>query len=322
VTGYVLGVNERQLNGSNTYPATGVTDNQIRTFNRLGLLNPAFNEAAIASYEYLSSVTNPSASLVQRARSYLDANCAQCHQPGGTGITFDARYDTPLTNQNIINAAAAFSLGYDHMDIVTPNDIWRSALYLRMDTTNAAIKMPPLARNLIDTNAVPVFEEWINSLGGTPTEPPPILTPASGLFTNFVTLTLQPADTNATLYYTLDGSLPTTNSTLYRGPFNLNTSAVVMANAFETGFVNSVAVSGVFTIVPPLDNLFAPAFVSGGAFEMQFWAPAGQTYILQGSADLLHWTSLSTNSPSSVPFFWTDPGATNFGRRFYRVIVP
>ena len=38
------------------------------TLNRLGLLNPAFNEAAIAGFEQMSSVTNPSVPLVQRAR--------------------------------------------------------------------------------------------------------------------------------------------------------------------------------------------------------------------------------------------------------------
>ena len=93
------------------------------------MFNPAFDEEAIAGYEQLSSVTNPSVSLVQRARSYLDANCAQCHQPGGTGITFDARYDTPLASQNISNYPAVFSLGNDNAMIISPNDVWRSMIY-------------------------------------------------------------------------------------------------------------------------------------------------------------------------------------------------
>jgi hypothetical protein len=241
--------------------------------------------------------------------------------PAAPASTFDARYDTPLANQNIVNVTASFSLGYDNAKIVSPSDIWRSVLYDRMDVVNPAIQMPPLARNLIDTNAVQVMADWINSLGGTPALAPPTLTPASGIFTNFVTLTLQPPDANSTLYYTLDGTLPTTNSVLYSGPFNLTSSAVVMANAFEPGYVNSVAVSGLFTIVPPLGSLFAPAYLDG-SFQAQFWALGGQTYILQASTDLVHWISLSTNTPSAVPFTWIDDEATNTPVRFYRVALP
>jgi mono/diheme cytochrome c family protein len=320
VAGYVLGVNTRQLNGTNTYPATGVTDNQLRTLNRLGVLNPAFDETAIATYEYLSSITNPTASLVQRARSYLDANCAQCHQPGGTGPTFDARYDTPLASQNIIGVAAVKgNLGYDNVDIVTPDDIWRSAMYARIDTTNAAIKMPPLARNLIDTNAVAVFAAWINSLPGTPAEAPPTISPAGGTFTGGITVTILPPDTDAKVYYTLDGSLPTTNSLQYTGPFNLTNTATVSANAFETGFINSVAPSYSFTILPGV-SFTAPGFLTNGMFEMEISGLPGQSYVIQTSTDLVNWIPVMTNVPDTSPFYLAVPGATNGGNSFYRAI--
>jgi mono/diheme cytochrome c family protein len=314
-----LGVNSRQLNGPDTYPASGVTDNQLRTFNRLGLFNPAFDEAAIASFEQLSSVTTTNAPLVQRARSYLDANCAQCHQPGGTGITFDARYDTPLTNQNIINAASAFSLGYDNAKIVAPSDIWRSVLYDRMDVINPTIQMPPLARNLIDTNAVAVMAAWINSLGGTPALPPPSLNPPGGTFTGYVSVTASEAATNATtLYYTLNGTLPTTNSTLYTGPILVTNSETVNINAWAPGYVNSVVGAAQYTILPGLFFL-SPGGLTNGIFQMSFAGPVGSNYVLQVSVNLLQWTSISTNTPTVSPFVLSDPSAPGVAR-FYRVL--
>ncbi len=320
VANYVLGLNSRQLNGNFSYPSSGNTDNQLRTLNRLGLFNPAINEANITNYEQMYSVTNQSASLASRARSYLDANCAQCHQPGGTGPTFDARYDTALSNQNIIyGVLSKGNLGYDNAYVVVPDDTWRSVLYDRIDTTNVAIQMPSLARNLIDTNAVPVLAAWINSLPGTPALAPPTIIPAGGTFNGFVSVTLQPPAANTTLYYTLDGSLPTTNSLLYTNPFMLANSGTVNANAFETGFANSVVAGAAFTIVP--NELFvAPGALSNGNFKVELSGVVGKSYVFQASTDLQTWTSLSTNVLSVNPSYFVDPGASNFTHRFYRVI--
>jgi len=320
VANYVLGVNTRQLNGNYTYPGSGVTDNQLRTLNRVGLFYPAIDEGSISNYEQMYAVTNQSASLVSRARSYLDANCAQCHQPGGSGPTFDARYNTPLTNQNLIyGVLSKGNLGYDNAYVIVPKDTWRSVLYDRMNTVDPSIKMPPLARNVIDSNAVNELAAWINSLPGTPAEAPPVITPPGGTFAGSVNVTLIPPDTNATLYYTLDGTLPTPGSALYTGPFDLHVSATVMANAFESGFTNSVAASARFIILT--NFLFtSPGSLSNGVFQVQFSAATGQTYVLQASTDFVHWTALTTNVPASSPFYLTDPGAANFHYRFYRVV--
>jgi len=102
----------------------------------------------------------------------------------------------------------------------------------------------------------------------------------------------------------------------------LTASAVVTANAFETNYVNSVAASGTFTIVPTLYSLFDAGFQADGSFQVRYWAPAGQTYIFQTSTDLLNWTPLSTNVPTSVPFTLIDATADGAGDRFYRVVTP
>jgi uncharacterized repeat protein (TIGR03806 family) len=320
VANYVLGLSTRQLNGNFTYPATGATDNQLRTLNRLGLFNPAFDAAGITNFEQMYALTNTSASLQSRARSYLDANCVQCHQPGGSGPTFDARYDTPLTNQNIIyGVLSKGNLGYDNAYVVVPDDIWRSVLYDRIDSLDSSIKMPPLDRNVIDTNAVSVFAAWINSLPGVPAEAPPTITPPGGTFGGSVTVSLLPPDSNATLYYTLDGTLPNTSSPVYTKPFTLTQSAPVEANAFENGFTNSVAATAQFTIEPPV-YFTGAATLSNNQFQLSLSGTLGASYILQASTNLTVWVNLSTNTPATSVFTLTDTNTGNFQAMFYRVI--
>ncbi len=319
LAGYVLGVNSRQLNANFTYPSSGNTDNQLRALNRLGLFNPAFDEATISNFEQLSALTNLSASLEGRARSYLDANCAQCHRPGGTGITFDARYDTPPAQQNITNYPAQHTLGIDNACIVKGQDVWRSTMILRVNTNDSSIRMPPLARNVIDTNAVQLLTDWANNLPGISALAPPLITPNGGSFVAAVSISMQASDTNAAIYYTLDGSLPTANSYLYSGPFSLFTNATILADAFETNFNNSVTAKAVFQVLP---RYFASQGFTNNVFQLTFYGSTGSNYVLEASTDLVNWIPISTNIAATNIFNWADPQATNFPCRFYRVLMP
>jgi mono/diheme cytochrome c family protein len=311
----VLGVKTRQLNGGLTYATTGQTDNQLRTLNRIGLLNPAVDEAAIPAYAQLSALTS-GASLEERTRSYLDANCANCHRPGGAGPTMDARYDTPLTNQNIINVVPAKGdLGADNARIVVPKDIWRSVLYGRMNTTNIGVKMPQLARNLIDTNAVQVVGDWINTLPGTPALAPPTITPTGGSFAGSVNLSLTHPDPGAALYYTLDSSLPTTNSFRFTSALVFSNNLTLRAIAAKSGYNNSVAANAVFMVDPVR---FTSVALSNGTFHLYFAGNVGNTYVLYGSTNLADWIPVVTNVAPTDFFEFIDPTAANYSHRFYR----
>ena len=147
---YVLGVKTHQLNGDFTYPETGRTDNQVRTFAHLGLLNPTPNEADIPNFPQVGPGDGYQRPVQYRMRSWIDANCSHCHRPGGPGPGYDGRLYTPLESQDLINNYVRF------------RDIEGSELYQR-DNALDDTKMPPLAKNLVHEAAMANLRQWIAS---------------------------------------------------------------------------------------------------------------------------------------------------------------
>ncbi len=166
--GFVLGPKVSQLNGAFDYPDKRLKDNQLRAWNHAGLLEPALDEATLPTLPRLVSLTDTTAPLEQRVRSYLDANCSQCHRPGGVHARWDARSEIPLAEAGIVNARALLSLGRPGAKIVKPGDTAHSVLFQRLGSTDPAVQMPPLARHRPDTAAVEVVRQWINTLPPAP----------------------------------------------------------------------------------------------------------------------------------------------------------
>jgi uncharacterized repeat protein (TIGR03806 family) len=244
--GGVLGVKTRQMNRDLTYPG-GVTDNQLRAWNHLGLFTPALDEGAIGQLQKLAPSDDLTRSLQDRARSYLDANCSQCHRPGGVVANFDARYDTPLPAQQLLNGPVLFDQGIDRAHVITPHDVWRSVALMRVNTTDD-IRMPPVARQTIDRRGVALLTEWVQSLPGKDVLEPPIITPAGGSFDGPVTLTLKESVPGAEIHYTLDGSNPDTSDALYQGPIQITGPTVVRARAYKEGFTRSIPAQQIFIV--------------------------------------------------------------------------
>lgn len=243
---YVLGVKTRQLNRDFTYPS-GVTDNELRAWSHIGLFDTNLDEMDLKKSPKLANITDTTRSLQDRARSYLDANCAQCHRPKGTVAYFDARYDTPLAKQNLIDGPVLIDERIDNNPrIIKPNDIWRSILFMRTDTTEA-FKMPPLARNEIDVQGMNLLRQWIESLPGPPVLPPPQISPRGGNFDKPVEVVLK-SEPGATIRYTLNGTVPSTADLLYEKPVQLSGPTILRAKAFKPGFTKSITSQEIFIV--------------------------------------------------------------------------
>lgn len=244
--GGVLGVATRQLNVDFAYPS-GRVDNQLRSWSHLGLFDRPPAEAEIGGLPRLAASEDANRSLEDRARSYLDVNCAQCHRPGGAAADFDARYSTPIARQRLIGEPARINLGIDGARIVAPNDPWRSAILTRIETPEP-VKMPPLAHNVPDARGAALVRAWIASLPGPPVLAPPTIRPAGGDHPGPVRVSLAHPDAAAVVRYTLDGAPPGKSSPIYAGPFAVDRSTTVRARAYRDGWTRSIAVQETFIL--------------------------------------------------------------------------
>jgi hypothetical protein len=104
---------------------------------------------------------------------------------------------------------------------------------------------------------------------GTPTlnmVQAPVITPVAGTFTSAQTVTITDEDIDAQLYYTTDGSYPTTTSAIiYSTPFTVSNTATVKAVAYKSGMIESNLVISTFTILKPPTGLSISSSISNSA---------------------------------------------------------
>ena len=164
--GRSLGLELGQLNGDFVYAKTNRISNQLRTLDHLALFaQPLADPSTLPVYPSPSGT----APLESRARSYLHANCAHCHQPGGPGRgNMDLRFGGGFSGTRTCNAAPLTGdLGVVGAKLLVPGSPGTSLVSLRLRSTGPG-RMPPLATKQVDSAGGQLMDDWIRSVTSCP----------------------------------------------------------------------------------------------------------------------------------------------------------
>nr|WP_243853684.1 SO2930 family diheme c-type cytochrome [Sphingopyxis panaciterrae] len=107
-----------------------------------------------------------SGSVAQRARAYLDVNCAHCHNPKGSasnsGLFLRWTDDPAGVNYGIGKRPTAAGRGSGGMAFaIKPGDPDHSFLIYRLESLDPGIAMPELGRGAVHKEGAKLLREWI-----------------------------------------------------------------------------------------------------------------------------------------------------------------
>jgi len=156
-----VGPSARQLNRN--LNDQGRRENQLQYWSELGILEGLPPRPEIPKGVVWDDPS--SGSLNDRARAYLDANCAHCHAKDGpantSGLFLDVHENEP-SHLGVNKSPVAAGRGSGNLDFdIVPGQPEKSILVFRMRTNDLGIAMPEIGREQVHKEGLALIEEWI-----------------------------------------------------------------------------------------------------------------------------------------------------------------
>ncbi len=158
-------------------------------------------------------------------------------------------------------------------------------------TVSSTETLKAIAVAMGDTESAVAFAAY-NITSAPPSVATPAFSPAGGTYSSAQSVAISDATSGATIYYTTDGTTPTTSSTEYSGPITVSVTETLKAIAVATGDTNSAVASAAYTINSSLPSVATPAF-----------SPAAGTYTSAQSVTI-------SDATSGATIYYTTNGTT------------
>jgi mono/diheme cytochrome c family protein len=147
--------------------------NQIDTLKALAFFDKPpsqpYPEALVAPYAGQAGTPPASATLEQRVRSYMEANCAFCHRPDGDFTNLDLRFDIAFKDTNLCNVdPLQGDVGMQGSKNLVPMMPMQSVAWLRMNALPNEGRMPQIGTYQVDAAGVKLMGDWIASVKSCP----------------------------------------------------------------------------------------------------------------------------------------------------------
>lgn len=159
-----IGPKARHLNRDYAYEDG--TENQLTHLSRVGYLQGAPGDPDQAPR--MAEFDDPSTgTLDQRARAWLDINCAHCHNPKGPAFTsgLDLLYhqEEPF-RYGVMKPPVAAGRAGTRLYSIVPGKPDESILQQRIESVDPGVMMPQLPRRVVHDEGVALIREWITSM--------------------------------------------------------------------------------------------------------------------------------------------------------------
>jgi hypothetical protein len=149
--------------------------------------------------------------------------------------------------------------------------------------TGVAVRYSPTQSQLVFADQ---GNNVIRTIGSFDTAATPTFSPAAGAYGPSQTVTIASTTPSSTIYYTIDGTGPTTSSTRYTAPITVATNQTVRAIATATDYQNSTIAEATYRI--------------NGAAATPTFRPNGGFYTPSTSV------TITSTTPSSTIYYTTD----------------